>query len=79
MEVIQITSLSMILLGSLDIDCLFDAASSGALGIYNPLEVAQVARICVWVYSTRGKIGLIDSSANELGWKLGLAFTHLTD
>ena len=69
----------MILLGSLDIDCLFDAASSGALGIYHPLEVAQVAGICVWVYSPRGKIGFVYSTANKLGRKLGLTFTHLTD
>lgn len=43
MEVIQITSLSMILLGSLDVYGLFNTPPSRALGVNYPLEVTQVA------------------------------------
>ena len=77
MEVIQITSLSMILLGSLDVYGLFNTASSGSLGVNYPLEIAQVAIVRSWVDSSRGKIGLVDSSADELRRELGLSFSYL--
>jgi len=67
----------MILLGSLDIDCLFDAAPSGALGVDYSLEVAQVAIVCGRSDSSWGKICFIDSSAYELRWELCFSFTHL--
>lgn len=78
MEVIQITSLSMILLGSLDVYGLFNTPPSRALGVNYPLEVTQVAVVRGWIDSSRGKIGFVNSSPHELRGKLSLSFTtHL--
>ena len=77
MEVIQITSLSMILLWSLDVNCLFNTASPASLGINHPLKVTQVAVDRGGIDSSRGKVGFIHSSAYELRRKLSLSFAHL--
>lgn len=78
MEVIQITSLSMILLGSLDVDCLFDATSSGALGVNHSLKIAQIAIVLGRSNSSGGKICFVDCSADELRWELCFSFAHLS-
>jgi len=67
----------MILLGSLDVYGLFNAASSGPLGVNYPLKVTQVAVVRGWIDSSWGKIGFVDSSAYELRRELSLSFTHL--